>query len=165
MGAAEIILFEDVRASKPWDTLRQQLHKRFAQWLNTLEQQWHELPSAFTEVTTTVWDVRQQLTGSITETNMAHVHRSVHDRTQAHCPRCAVVLKVGDLVCRTVAILVGPVWLERPYVSCRACRFGHYPFDAAVGVVPGCKQLDMQKAAAQLVTTVPYDAASRFATI
>jgi hypothetical protein len=29
MGAAEIISFEEVRASKQWDTLRQALHTRF----------------------------------------------------------------------------------------------------------------------------------------
>jgi hypothetical protein len=38
MGAAEIIAFEEVRASKQWSTLRHQLHERFDQWLDTLEQ-------------------------------------------------------------------------------------------------------------------------------
>ena len=47
MGAAELIAFEEVRARKHWDTLRQQLHVRFDQWLDTLEQQWHEPPSRF----------------------------------------------------------------------------------------------------------------------
>ena len=37
MGAAEVISFEEVRARKQWDTLRQQLHERFDQWLDTLE--------------------------------------------------------------------------------------------------------------------------------
>ena len=45
MGAAEVISFEEVRASKPWSTLRPQLHERFAQWLDTLEQVWHEPPA------------------------------------------------------------------------------------------------------------------------
>jgi len=36
---------------------------------------------------------------------------------------------------------------------------GRYPFDEALGVVAGYKQLDMHKAAAQLVTEVPYDTA------
>ena len=81
MGAAEVIAFEEVRARKQWSTLRQQLHERFDQWLDTLEQQWHEPPSTLTEVTATVWDLRQQLTGGITETIVAHVHRGEHDRT------------------------------------------------------------------------------------
>ena len=68
MGAAEVISFDEVRARKQWNSLRQQLHERFDQWLDTLEQQWHEPPSTLSEMTTTVWDLRQQLTGGITET-------------------------------------------------------------------------------------------------
>jgi hypothetical protein len=34
-----------------------------------------------------------------------------------------------------------------------------YPLDDVLGLVAGCKQLDMQHAAAQLVTEVPYDTA------
>jgi hypothetical protein len=63
MGAAESIAFEDVRARKPWHILRQQLHARFDQWLDTLEQQWHEPPSILMGVTASVWALRQQLTG------------------------------------------------------------------------------------------------------
>jgi len=69
------------------------------------------------------------------------------------------VLQARERVCRTVETLVGPVQLERPYFYCRPCRFGYYPFDEALGVVAGCKQLDMQQAAAKLVTEVPYDTA------
>ena len=49
--------------------------------------------------------------------------------------------------------------LERPYFYGRSCRVGRYPCDEALGVVAGSKQLDMHKAAAQLVTEVPYDTA------
>ena len=34
---------------------------------------------------------------------------------------------------------------------------GRYPFDEVWGLTAGCTQLDVQKAAAQLVTEVPYD--------
>jgi hypothetical protein len=159
MGAAEVIAFEEVRARKQWSTLRQQLHERFDQWLDTLEQRWHEPPSTLTEVSATVWDLRQQLTGGITETIVTQVHRSEHDRTQVACSRCTGVLRARELVCRTVETMVGPVQFERPYFYCRSCHLGCYPFDEALGVVAGCKQLDMHKAAAQLVTEVPYDTA------
>jgi uncharacterized protein UPF0236 len=159
MGAAEVIAFEEVRARKQWDSLRHQLHERFDQWLDTLETQWHEPPSAFPEVTAMVWALRQQLTGGITEAIVAHVHRGEHDRTQVTCPRCHGVLKAREHVCRTVETMVGPVQLERPYFYCRTCREGMYPLDDALGLVAGCKQLDMQQAAAQLVTEVPYDTA------
>jgi hypothetical protein len=159
MGAAEVIAFEEIRARKQWDTLRHQLHARFDQWLDTLEQQWHEPPSTLPEVTAMVWALRQQLTGGITEAIVAHVHRGEHDRHQVPCPRCQRVLRTRDRVCRTVETLVGAIELERPYFYCRVCREGVYPLDDALGLVAGCKQLDMQHAAAQLVTEVPYDTA------
>jgi hypothetical protein len=159
MGAAEVIACEEVRARKQWDTLRQQLHARFDQWLDTLEQQWHAPPSTLMEVPATVWHLRQQLTGGLTETLVAHVHRGEHDRQQVRCPRCDGVLKARELLCRTVETMGGPIQFERPYVSCRPCRCGYYPCDDALGVVAGCTQLDRQKAAAHLVTEVPYDTA------
>jgi hypothetical protein len=159
MGAAEVIAFEEVRASKQWSTLRQQLHERFDPWLDALEQAWHEPPAALAEVTATVWDLRQQLTGGITETIVAHAHACERQRQQASCLRCARVLKVQAHVGRRVETMVGPVELERPYCYCRYCRVGLYPLDDALGLVAGCQQLDMQHAAAKLVTEVPYDTA------
>jgi len=159
MGTAEVISFEEVRARKQWDTLRQQLPERFDQWIDTLETQLHEPPSTFTEVTATVWALRQQLTGGITETIVAPVHRGEHDRKQVTCPRCDGVLRAREFVCRTVETMGGPVPLERPYCSCRLCRVGRYPFDEALGVVAGGKQRDRQKAAVHLVTEIPSDTA------
>ena len=159
MGAAEVIAFEEVRARKHWDTLRHQLHACFDPGLDTLETQWHEPPATLPEVTATVWALRQQRTGDRTEPIVAHVHRGEHDRPQATCPRCHRVLRRRDLVCRTVETMVGAIALERPYFYCRVCREGVYPFDDALGLVAGCKQLDMQQAAAQLGTEVPYDTA------
>ena len=158
MVAAEIIVFEEVRARNNGDPAPA-FHARFDQWLDTLEQQWHEPPSTLMEVTATVWVLRQQLTGGLTETIVAHVHRGEHDRQQSPCPRCDEVLKARERVCRTVETMVGPIQIERPYFYCRPCRFGYYPCDAALGVVAGCKQLDMHQAAASLVTEVPYDTA------
>ena len=83
-------------------------------------------------------------------------HEGERQRTHTCCPRCTRVLKVRAHVGRTVKTMVGPVELARPYFYCRACRVGLYPFDDALGLVPGCQQLDMQHAAVQLVTEVPY---------
>jgi Uncharacterised protein family (UPF0236) len=160
VGCAEIIALAEVRASKQWEVLRHQLHERFDQWLDTLEQQWPEPPSTLPEVTATVWNIRQQLTGSITETIVAHVHQSEHDRQQAPCPRCKGVLRARAFVCRTVDTLVGPVQLERPYFYCHSCPLGRYPFDEAVGVSEGRLQLDVQQAAAELAIELPYETAS-----
>ena len=159
MGAAEVIAFEAVRASKQWDTLRYQLHERFAQWLDTLETQWHEPPSTLPEVTAPVWALRQQLTGGITATIVTQAHAGERQRTQARGPKGTRGLTVQEHVRRTVETMVGPVALERPYFYCRACRAGLSPLDDALGGGPGGKQLDMHHAAAQLVTAVPYEPA------
>jgi hypothetical protein len=71
MGAAEVIAFEEVRVRTQCDALRRQLHARLDQWLDTLEQQWHEPLSTLMEVTATLWALRQQLTGGLTETIVA----------------------------------------------------------------------------------------------
>src|SRR5436190_4604544 len=55
--------------------------------------------------------------------------------------------------------MVGPVHVERTYFHCTSGCGRVYPFDEAVAFVPGCKQLDVQKAAAQLAIEMPYEEA------
>ena len=161
MGAAEVIAFEEVRARKQWEALRRQLHTRFDQWLDALEAQLPDPAPSLAQVTETVWNLRQALTGGLTETIVEHAHRGEHTRQQSRCPQCAQLLTARDPVRRTVETLVGSVQLERPYFYCPACRVGLYPLDEVLGLAPGRTQLDVQKAAAKLVTEVPYDEAQR----
>lgn len=70
------------------------------------------------------------------------------------------MLRAQACVCRTVETLVGPVQLERPYFYCRACREGTYPLDEVLGVHAGRMQRDVQQAAVDLATEVPYETAS-----
>ena len=159
MGAAEVLSCEEVRASKQWDALRRQLHTRFDQWLDGLEAQLQEPAPTVAQVTETVWNLRQELTGGLTQTIVEHTHLGERTRKQVPCPQCARLLKARAPVQRTVETLVGPVELARPYFYCRACRSGVYPLDEALDLVAGRKQLDVQKVAAKLVTEVPYDEA------
>jgi len=156
MGAAEVISFEEVRARQQWDTLRQQLQARFDPWRDTLEPQWHKPPSTLMEVSAMVGDWRQQLPGGLPETIVQYAHEGEGQRQQASCPRCARVLQAPEQVWRTVETLVGPVELERPSCYGRAWRAGRYPLDDALGLVAGCQQRAMHKAAANWVTAVPY---------
>src|SRR4051794_15287083 len=96
--------------------------------------------------------LRQQLNGGIAETVVAHAHAGERQRQQASCPKCARVLKVQEQGWRTVETMVVLVALQRPYVYCRSCRVGLYPLDGARGLVAGCKQLDRQRGAVNLVT-------------
>jgi hypothetical protein len=106
-------------------------------------------------VTETVWDLRQERTGSLTETSIAQGHRGEHTRQQHRCPQCARLLHARGPVQRPVATLGGAVPLERPYCYCPACHVGLYPLDEVLGLAPGRPQLDVQKAVAKLVTEVP----------
>ena len=159
MGQAEIISFDEIRARKQYDTRCQDLHRRFDQWLDKLEAQLQHLEPTLTEVTEAVWRLRQELTGGLTETIVAHAHHGEQARKEADCPRCERSLTARSAVSRTVETMVGPVRLERPYFHCRDCRCGVYPFDEALGLTPGRKQLDVQKAATKVVTEMPYGAA------
>jgi hypothetical protein len=159
MGAAELISFEEVRARKQWDALRQQLHSCFDQWLDELEAQLQAPAPTLAQVTETVWRLRQALTGGLTETIVEHTHRGEYTRQQIHCSQCDRRLTARAHGSRTVETMVGAVQLERPYFYCRSCRDGVYPLDDALGLVAGRKQLDVQHATAKLVTEVPYDTA------
>ena len=55
-----------------------------------------EPPSTLMEVTSTVWDLRQQLSGALTETVVAHVHRGEHQRQKVACPKCDRVLQARE---------------------------------------------------------------------
>ena len=60
---------------------------------------------------------------------------------------------------RTVETMVGAMRFERPYFYCKGCHKGRAPFDEVLDLTPGCKQLDVQQAAAQLVIEMPYEEA------
>jgi hypothetical protein len=159
MGYAEIISLAEVRASRHWTLLREQLHARFDDWLDGLQAQLPEPVSTLAEVTETVWQLRQDLTGGVTETLMAQSHIDEQSRKHAHCPDCDRLLPARPAVSRMVETMVGTVQVERPSFYCPSCRRGCYPFDEAVGLTPGRKQLDVQKAAARVVIELPYDTA------
>ena len=63
-------------------------------------------------------------------------------------------------VSRTVRTLVGDFEIERPYFYGRYCREGTYPLERVLGLCPGQIQLDVQQAAADLATELPYETAS-----
>jgi hypothetical protein len=166
MGAAEIISFEEVRARKQWETLRQELHTRFDEWLDALESQLQVSTPTLAQVTETVWQLRQALTSGLTETIVQHTHRGESTRQQTRCPACARLLTARAPVARTVETMVGAVQLTRSYFYCRTCRRGVYPLDEVLGLAPGRLQLDVRQAVATLVTEVPYaEAQTLFGTL
>jgi hypothetical protein len=106
-----------------------------------------------------VWDLRQDLTGSLIEAIVDYGHRFEFIRKEIVCQTCQRLVTARPLVPRTVETMVGSVRLERPYFYCRVCREGRYPLDEALGLTLGRYQLDVQKAAAKLVIETAYDEA------
>src|SRR5918992_1540624 len=162
MGCAQIISLAEIRARKQWDGLRQNLHARFDQWLDALEQRLPEPETTLAEVSDLVWQLRQDLTGDLTETLVTHAHAGEQSRKQAPCPQCERLVTARPAVARTVETMVGSVQLERPYFYCRLCSKGFYPFDEVLNLAPGHLQLDVQQAAAKTVIEMPYDEAHTF---
>lgn len=78
-----------------------------------------------------MWQLRQALTGGLTETMVQHTPVDELQRQQRRGPRCERLLKARPPVARTVDTMVGAIALERPYFYCRACRYGVYPLDEA----------------------------------
>ena len=159
MGSAQIISLSEVRASRQWQGLRDQLHARFDQWLDRLQEQLPDPQTRLSEVTEAVWQLRQELTGGLSETIVEHAHGGERTRQYARCPQCDRRLTARPVVSRTVETMVGPVQVERPYFYCTSGCGGVYPFDDVLNLAPGRKQLDVQQAAAQVAVEMPYEEA------
>ena len=158
--AAEIIALDDVRASQQRQALRQQLHERFDQWLDEVEAQLPKVDATLAQISETLWSLRQGLTASVAQSLIEHRHQDERGRTFLRCATCDRLLSARPPVYRTVRTLVGDLEIERPYFYCRYCRLGTYPLDAVLGLSSGQIQLDVQQAAADLATEIPYETAS-----
>jgi len=158
--AAEVISLDEVRARQHWETLRQHLHDRFDQWLDGLEAQLLESEPTLVEVSETIRALRQQLTGGLAETIIEHTYPKEQSRAYLTCPTCKRLLAARGPVHRRVETMVGAVTLERPYFYCRVCREGTYPLDEVLGLRAGRMQRDVQQAAVDLATELPYETAS-----
>jgi hypothetical protein len=88
MGQAEVISLDEVRASKQWVSLRQQLHDYFDQWLDDLQAQLPEPETSLAQITKIVWTLRQGLTGGLTKVIVEHAHRFEYMRQQIMCQSC-----------------------------------------------------------------------------
>jgi hypothetical protein len=87
-------------------------------------------------------------------------HGAERGRESVTCAQCDRRLNARPAVSRTVRTMIGDVDLTRPYFYCRYCRLGTSPFDEVLDLSPGQMQLDVQQAAADLATEMPYETAS-----
>jgi hypothetical protein len=159
MGSAQGISLSAVRASTQWQQLRDDLHTRFDQWLDRLPEQLPDPHTSLAEVIEAVWTLRQELTGRLSETMVAHGHGGERSRRSMHCPQCNRRLTARPVVSRTVETMGGPVHVERPSCYCTSGCGGVYPLEQALDLAPGRTQLDGQQAAAQVAIEMPYEEA------
>jgi hypothetical protein len=96
----------------------------------------------------------------VAQTIIAHTHQEEPCRPSLQCATCAHLLRARPGVSRTVETLIGEVEVHRPYFYCRHCHRGRYPLDERLALCTGRIQLDVQQAAADLATALPYDTAS-----
>src|SRR2546425_12615654 len=87
MGCAEVISLSEVRASTQWQRLRNELHARFDQWLDRLEEQLPDPKTSLAEGTEAVWKLRQDLTGSLSETIVEQAHVGERNPQYSYCPQ------------------------------------------------------------------------------
>ena len=83
------------------------------------------------------------------------------DQGYSECPHCHRRIKArAEKVKREVTTLIGPVILYRPYFYCKACRYGFYPLDEALGLSDRKIQADVQEIEAWLTSEMPYETAA-----
>jgi hypothetical protein len=150
MGRAELIVFSEVRARTQGQRRRDTRHARLDQWLERLAERLPDPTTSWAEGTDAVWQLRQDRTGGLSETMIAQVHVGARTRQSAPCPPGGRRLQTRSVGSRRVETMGGPVHVACPDFYGPAGCGGVYPLDEAVALVPGCQQLDVQKAAAQL---------------
>ena len=160
MSSAAVICLEEVRQARIQVEARRQLHEHFDHWLDALEGRMPKEAPTLEQVTQAVFEMRQDLTGMITQMLIEQAHKGTLDQAVTPCPACGRLLRARDPVGRSVETMVGEMRLFRPYFYCASCQKGFYPLDEALDVSKRRKQWDMQQAAARLAVEVPYQTAS-----
>jgi hypothetical protein len=158
MGAVVVALAE-VRERRQRAEDRQHLHACFDRWLDTLETHMTDPKPTLEDLTHAVWACRQELTGQLTATLLEQRFAAEQGQRQAPCPRCGREIEARAVPTRTVETLVGKVEVARPYFYGVPCGHGFAPLEATLGLAPGRRQFEVQRAAARLTTEVPYETA------
>jgi Uncharacterised protein family (UPF0236) len=158
--AAKVIVLDDVRASQQRQVLRQQLHAHFDRWLDEIEAELPGSEPTLAQVSETIWRLRQQLTAGVAQTIVEHTHEAEQRRESLRCATCERLLRARPVVPRTAQTMIGDIEVQRPYFYCHYCHRGRYPLDESLGLSAGRMQLDVQQAAVDLATELPYETAA-----
>lgn len=113
------------------------------------------------DISKSLFQERSEIMGqaalALVEKKFAHLL----DQQYAQCPHCHRRIKArAEKVKREITTLIGRVVLYRPYFYCKACRYGFYPLDEALGLSERKIQPDIQEIEAWLTSEIPYEMAS-----
>jgi hypothetical protein len=159
MPYAAILSLEEVRDTRRRAEIRNRLHDRIDQWLDSLEARVKEPQPTLEQLTQAVFALRQELTQAVTESLVEQRHQAVVEQRTAVCQQCGQTLSTRGPQERAVETLVGAIRLRRPYFYCERCQLGTAPLDELLQVTARRKQPDVQRAAVKLTKEVPYETA------
>jgi hypothetical protein len=159
MPYAAILSLEEVRDTRRRAEIRNRLHDRIDQWLDSLEARVKEPQPTLEQLTQAVFALRQELTQAVTESLVEQRHQAVVEQRTAVCQQCGQTLSTRGPQERTVETLVGAIRLRRPYFYCERCQLGTAPLDELLQVTARRKQPDVQRVAVKLTKEVPYETA------
>jgi hypothetical protein len=159
MGHAAVLSLEDLREVKSRAEYRQQLHDRFDQWVERVEEEMQEPKPTLAQVTGMVFHLWQELTQSVIEGLLESRYAAEQEGETICCPSCGQQLRARGKVERTGETRVGAITVHRPYFYCVQCQRGSSPLDEALELAERRKQPDVQQAAAQWTIAVPYETA------
>jgi hypothetical protein len=159
MISAAILSLEEFRDTQRRGEIRQRLHDRFDQSLDSLEARVKAPQPTLEEVTQVVFALRQELTQAVTEGLVEQAHRALLEQRTAACPPCGHTLAARGPAERTVETRVGAIRLRRPSCDCERCQLGSTPLDAALGLTERRQQPDMQQATVPLTQELPCETA------
>jgi predicted nucleic acid-binding Zn-ribbon protein len=115
MACAAILSLDEFRDTQRREEIRQRLHDRLDQWLDTLEKRVKEPQPTLEQLTQAIFALRQELTQEVTEGVVEQTYRVAMEQRTVACPQCGQILSARGPQERTVETLVGAIRLRRPY--------------------------------------------------
>jgi hypothetical protein len=158
MGA--VVRLEQYRQKREIEVWRQAAYAAVDQMIEKLEKEIEG--KGFEELSDLLRREGQQVSGAVLEEVLKSRGAKARAATRHVCAECGRSLtRQPELHRRTLESRHGEIELERPYFYCKHCRKGYYPLDEELELAPERKQYDLQRAAAELFTEVPFKRASQ----
>ncbi len=157
---AAVIKLEVIRQEKEEEEWRQAGYRAVDEMVKKLKGQVGG--KSFEEISDLLRLEGKSITGAILE-EVIKSRGAEQAKAQEHiCEECGRTLKRQTQMHRkTIESRHGEIEIERPYFYCRYCCKGYYPFDKELEIAPDRKQYDLQRAATELFSEVPFERASK----